>query len=380
MRLAGLAPSMRSIGTLTFAVLILGSILLAGLIWAAGDILALFFIAFLMAYLFDPAADWMVRHRISRPVAALIITIGLVLLVGGLLALVGPLVYAQAEGVLRSLQSIFTETMSHVRQYLAPYMPILRPLGLGGLVKGTDPSNGDISGPLATVVSGGIAFAGTLGLALLTPVVTFYLLKDWPGMKARILKEVPFDKRAMVRHLAWKVDEVLSAFLHGQAWVCVCVGIIYTAGFLLIGLQSAIVLGMLAGALKFLPYIGTAIAFVLTFAIAISQSGWDGLLIAGITVTFIIGEIIESSILSPRIIGNRVQLPPALVIFAVLLGGKLFSIIGVFIAIPVFAVGRVLFQFWLHREQESRTAREKRLKPRPRPPTPRKMRIVHSKH
>ncbi len=256
---------------------------------------------------------------------------------------------------------------------------ILRPLGLDGLVKGGAPSNGDISGPLATMVSGGIAFASTLGLALLTPVVTFYLIKDWPRMRARILKEVPFEKRAMVRHLSWKIDEVLSAFLHGQAWVCLCVGVIYTTGFLIIGLQSAIILGMLAGALKFLPYIGTAVAFVLTFATAISQTGWDGWLVAGIATTFLIGEIIESSILSPRIIGNRVQLPPALVIFAVLLGGKLFSFIGVFIAIPVFAVGRVLFEFWLHREQEARAVREKRVKPRPRSPAARKMRIVHSK-
>ncbi|MBY0508898.1 MAG: AI-2E family transporter [Rhodospirillaceae bacterium] len=370
---------MRSINSLTFAVLVLGSILLAGLIWAAGDILALFVIAFLLAYLFDPAADWMVRHGISRPSAALLITAGLVLVIGGLLALAGPLAYAQTEGVLRSLQAIFTETMTNVRQHLAPYMPILRPLGLGGLVKGADPSSSDISGPLASVVSGGIAFATTMGLAFLTPVVTYYLLKDWSRMRARILKEVPFGKRAMVRHLAWKIDEVLSAFLHGQAWVCLCVGVIYTAGFLVIGLQSAIVLGMVAGALKFLPYIGTVIAFLLTFATAISQSGWDGWLITGIAVTFLVGEVIESSILSPRIIGNRVQLPPALVIFAVLLGGKLFSIIGVFIAIPVFAVGRVLFEFWLHREQEARKAREKRVKPRARSPASRKMRIVHSK-
>jgi predicted PurR-regulated permease PerM len=371
---------MPSISAFTLAVLILGSILFAGLIWVAGDILALFFIALLLAYLFDPAADWMARHRIPRPIAAFIITASLLLVIGGLMALVGPLAYEQAEGVLRSLQSIFTETMSTMRQHLAPYMPILRPLGLGGLVKGSDPASSDISGPLATVVSGGIAFAGTLGLALLAPVLTYYLLKDWPYMKTRVLREIPHDKRATVRHLGSKVDQVLSAFLHGQAWVCLCVGVLYTAGFLVAGLQAAIVMGMLAGALKFLPYIGTAIAFVLTFAAAISQSGWDAWLITGVALTFLVCELIESSILSPRIIGNRVQLPPALVIFAVLLGGKMFSIIGVFIAIPVFAVGRVLFQFWLNRKQEVRTARETRLKPRPRPPTPRKIRIVHSKH
>jgi predicted PurR-regulated permease PerM len=267
-----------------------------------------------------------------------------------------------------------------VRQHLAPYLPILRPLGLGGLVRGADQASSDISGPLATVVNGGIAFAGTMGLALLAPVITFYLLKDWPRMKARVLKEIPPDKRPIVRHLAGKIDEVLSAFLHGQAWVCLCVAVLYTTGFLIIGLKSAIVLGMLAGALKFLPYVGTAIALTLTLATAVGQSGWDAWLMSGIGLTFLVSEIIESSILSPRIIGNRVQLAPAMVIFAVLLGGKLFSVIGVFIAIPVFAVGRVLLAFWLHREQEARAARGKRAKPRVRPPGGRRIMIVHSKH
>jgi len=351
---------MRSISALTFAVMVLVSILVAGLIWAAGDILALFFVAFMLAYLFDPLAGWMVRRGMPRPTAALAITAGLVILLGGALALIGPIAYAQAEGMLRSLQSVFMETLAHLRHELAPYLPILRPFGLDGLVRNPDSAAGDISGPLATVVSSGIAFAGTLGLCLLAPVVTFYLLKDWPRMMARVLKEIPPRKRPAIRKLAHEIDDVLSAFLHGQAWVCICVAVLYTVGFSLTGLKYAIVLGLISGALKFLPYIGTAIACILTFVTAVSQAGFDGWLITGIALTFLITELIESSILSPRIIGDRVQMAPALVIFAVLLGGKLLSVIGVFIAIPVFAVGRVLFTFWLSRERESRTARQSR--------------------
>jgi len=351
---------MRSVSALTFAVIVLASILVAALIWAAGDILALFFVAFMLAYLFDPLAGWMVRRGTSRPVAALIITAGLIILLGGALALVGPIAYAQAEGMLRGLQSVLMETLAHVRRELAPYLPILRPLGLDGLVGTTNSGARDISGPLASVVSGGIAFAGTLGLSLLAPVLTFYLLKDWPRMMTRVLKEIPPKKRPAMRHLAHEIDQVLSGFLHGQAWVCICVSVLYTIGFSITGVKYAIVLGLIAGALKFLPYVGTAIACVITFATAISQSGWDGWIMSGIALTFLITELIESSILSPRIIGNRVQMAPALVIFAVLLGGKLLGVIGVFIAIPVFAVARVLFTFWLKRERADRTARQKR--------------------
>ncbi len=351
---------MRSISSLTFAVLILVSILVAGLIWAAGDILALFFIAFLLAYLFDPFAEWMVRHRMSRPAAAFLITTGLVVLVGGALALLGPIAMDQSQGLLRSLQTFFTSAMAHVRTELSPYLPLLRPFGLDGLVRASEPTPGSMAAPLATVVSGGLAFAGTMGLALLAPVVTFYLLKDWPRMLLRVLKEVPPNKRAAVRRLARRIDGVLAAFLHGQAWVCLCVGVLYSIGFTVSGLGYGIVLGLISGALKFLPYVGTAIAFVVTLVTAGTQEGAGGWLMGGVMLTFLIVEFIESSILSPRIIGDRVRLAPAMVIFAVLIGGKLMGVIGVFIAIPVFAVGRELFGFWLHKEREGRNVRRRR--------------------
>jgi len=350
---------MRFIGTLGFAALILSSILLAALIWAAGDILAMFAIAFILAYLFNPLAEWMCRHGLTRTWAAVIITGGLIVLVGGAMAVIGPVAYSQLQEVLRGLQSTFTETIAHIRRELAPYSPALRQIGLGGLVRTPDQA-GDLSGPITTVVSGGIAFAGTVGLALLAPVVTFYLLKDWPRMMARVMKDVPPDKRPVVRRLARKVDDVLSAFLHGQARVCLAVAVLYSIGLTLAGLQYGAVLGIMAGALKFLPYVGTAIAFVITLMTGFTQPGWDGLLVAGIVLTFAVTEIIESSILSPRIIGNRVQLAPALVIFAVLLGGKLLGVIGVFIAIPAVAVGRVLITFWLHREKEVRTSKRRK--------------------
>ena len=266
---------LRSVSTLALALLILASILVAGLIYAAGDILAMFFIAFLLAYLFDPLAGWMERRGIPRPVAALLITGGLIVLVGGAIAVLGPIVYQEMQGLLRSLQSAFSEGLVHVRRELVPYLSILRPLGLDGLVRQAPAAaaNGDISKPLASVVSGGIAFAGTMGLALLAPVVTFYLLKDWPRMLIRVLKEVPPAKRPMVRSLACQIDDVLSAFIHGQAWVCLCVGVMYAVGLGVLDFKYGIVLGLMSGALKFLPYVGTAIGLTATLATAVSQAG-----------------------------------------------------------------------------------------------------------
>jgi len=345
---------MRAFNSLTFSLLMLGAILVAGLVWMAGDIFALFVVGFFLAYLFDPIAEWMVRRGMSRTLAALLITGSLVVAIGGILTFLGPLAYAQLQEMARVLQDVLSQAMGRIRHELQPYFPALSQMGLGGLVTpAADPPPQAIAGPAATLLA-------TLGLAALTPVVTFYLLKDWPSMLAAVMSEIPARNRAVAKRLARQVDAVLSGFLRGQAWVCVCAGVIFTVGYLFIGLHYAIAIGMISGALKFLPYVGPVIAFVMAIGASVGQGGWDGGLVAGIVITFLITEFADACILSPRIIGNRVRLAPALVIFAVLVGGKLLGVLGVFLAIPVFAVGRVLVSFWLHRQRMEQPVRRKR--------------------
>ncbi len=345
---------MRSFNSFTFSLLLLGSILVAGLVWMAGDVFALFVVGFFLAYLFDPMAEWLVRRGLSRTFAALIITGTMVMIIAAILVFIGPLAYAQLQEMARVLQVVFGHAMTRMRHELAPYFPALSQMGLGGLVApAADPPPTAIAGPAATLLA-------TIGLTALTPVVTFYLLKDWPSMMARLLAEVPARNRPVVKRLARQVDAVLSGFLRGQAWVCLCVGLIFTAGYLFIGLKYAIAIGMISGALKFLPYVGTAIAFAMAIGASVGQGGWDGGLVTGIVITLLVAEFAESCFLSPRIIGNRVRLAPALVIFAVLVGGKLLGVLGVFMAIPVFAVGRVMISFWFHRQRMGQPARRKR--------------------
>ncbi len=364
---------MRFIGSLTFSLLVLGAILVAGLVWIAGDILALFLVAFILAYLFNPIASWLTARGLSRTMAALLITGGIVILIAVVLALIGPIAYVQLQEMLRVLQGVLTSTMAKVRHELTPYFPALSQIGLGALVKPETTPAQPIAGPLAA------SLLVTLGLTLLTPVVTFYLLKDWPRMLDALLREIPKERRPEVRKLARKIDAVLSGFLHGQAWVCLCVGVIFTVGYLIIGLQYAVVIGMLSGAFKFLPYVGTAMALLMAIATSVGQAGWDPFLVAGIISTLLVAEFMETCILSPRIIGNRVRLAPALVIFAVLVGGKLLGVIGVFIAIPTFAVGRVLVSFWLDRQRAASRQRRARIAVRagkPAPPASQELRIV----
>ena len=258
---------MRSFNSLTFSLLMLGTILVAGLVWMAGDIFALFVVAFFLAYLFDPMAGWLVRRGLSRTLAALLITGTLVLVTAAILAFFGPLAYAQLQEMARVLQEVLGNTMARVRHEMQPYFPALSQMGLGGLAApAADPPPQDIAGPAATLIA-------TIGLMALTPVVTFYLLKDWPTMMSALLNEIPTRNRPIVKRLARQVDAVLSGFLRGQAWVCVCTALIFNAGFLFIGLHYGIAIGMISGALKFLPYIGPVIAFTIAIGTSIGQGG-----------------------------------------------------------------------------------------------------------
>jgi predicted PurR-regulated permease PerM len=323
-------------------ILFLGGLVVVSLVYMAGDIIALFIVCLMLAYLFDPLTTWLSKRGLSRATAAGIITSTLVFTIVGTLVVVGPLAYEQLQAMVRELQTVFTGMMREMRQELRPYFPALQQIGLGGLVKPTptEPPVADVAVPLAA------SLATTIGLALLTPVVTFYLLKDWQRMLAWLVDEAPPEKRTTLRYLGRRIDRVMSAFLHGQAWVCLCCAVLYSGGLFAIGLNYALVIGVLSGALKFLPYIGTAMGVMIAVTTGVTQSGWDSYLMLGIAGTFLVTEFIESSILSPRIIGDRVRLNPALVIFAVLLGGKLGGVLGIFIAIPVVATAKVVLAYW----------------------------------
>lgn len=333
--------------TTQLLLLFLGGLVFAALVWLAGDILALFVICFIFAYLFDPLTSWLEKRGLSRALAAAIITSTIVLAIGATLAIAGPLVYQQMQEMVRELQKVFTGLMREMRQELRPYFPALQQIGLGGLVKPTptEPPVADVAVPLAT------SLATTLGLLLLTPVVTFYLLKDWQRMLTWLVEEAPADKRPSLRDLGRRIDRVMAAFLHGQAWVCVCCAVLYSIGLYATGLNYAIVIGVMSGAFKFLPYIGTAISVTIAVTTGVTQGGWDSYLMVGIGATYLITEFIESSFLSPWLIGDRVRLNPALVIFAVLLGGKLWGVLGIFIAIPVVAAGKVVLAAWWRQQR-----------------------------
>jgi predicted PurR-regulated permease PerM len=328
-----------------------GIIAVLALLWAASEILIPFFIAFLLAYLLHPSVDALTARGLPRPIVSGFLVFALVAVVILLAVWLGPLLYDQMNGFLQGARSMVVDVTTTIRKALTPYLPALRQVGLGGLVTAKEPM-GDLTGPLAaTLVTGGMTVIENFGLALLTPLITFYVLTDWNRMTVVLISEVPKEHRPWVRELATEIDETLASFLRGQTWVCTSVAILYTIGLMSVGLNYGLLIGLVSGALKYLPYVGTAIGLTIAISFAIAQSGLDSLLLVWVLLVYGVVEFIESAIISPKLIGRSVHLPPAVVIFVVLVGGQLFGVVGVFVAIPLFAVIRVAASFWRRRRE-----------------------------
>jgi predicted PurR-regulated permease PerM len=210
----------------------------------------------------------------------------------------------------------------------------------------------DMVGSLARLVqgllTGGLALASLLSLVFVTPVVAFFLLRDWDRLLARIDSWLPRHQLATIREQARLVDATLAGFVRGQLLVCLSVGVYYALALSLIHLDFGLIIGILAGILTFIPYVGFATGLVLALSLALIQFGTSSGLLWVIGV-FALGQVLESNVLGPKLVGERVHLHPVWVIFALLAFGSVFGFLGVLLALPAAAVIGVLVRFALGR-------------------------------
>jgi predicted PurR-regulated permease PerM len=320
-----------------------------------------------MAYLLDPVCDRLERLGLSRTVATALVTlvfltlvvIGLLLLipvlVGQLLLLI-PVLVGQIAGLIQNLP----DYVEGLRTQLATLVQMIEARLDAEIL--TDVKQA-IAGSakqivvwatkmLGQVVSGGVAIANLLSLLFITPIVAFYLLRDWDRLVDLIDSWLPRSMVETVRQEVSKVDQTLSGFVRGQATVCVLLGAFYAIGLTLSGLQFGLVVGLTAGLLSFIPFVGTMVGFVASFGLALVQ--FDDWMRIGIVVAiFVVGQVVEGNVLTPKLVGDRVGLHPVWVIFALLAGGALFGFVGILLAVPVAAVLGVLIRYLLSRYLES---------------------------
>lgn len=202
------------------------------------------------------------------------------------------------------------------------------------------------------VVSGGFALVNLLSLLLITPVVAFYMLRDWHSFLGNVDELLPEKYKDTIRNLAHQIDRILAGFIRGQLSVCVLLGTFYAGGLYLVGLELGVLVGFIAGLISFIPYVGSISGFVVSMGIALAQFDTWGP-IAQVVAVFMVGQFIEGNFLTPKLVGENVGLHPVWVMFALLAGGVLLGFLGLMIAVPVAAIIGVLIRYAIEQYKES---------------------------
>ncbi len=322
------------------------------------DILLPFVAGFAVAYLLDPLADRLQRIGLSRLAATLLILVLFVVsFILGLVLLL-PFVVHQLAAFVDKLP----ETVTRLQKLLAEQGgPIVERLGGADALSDMQRSIGNLVGQAATwfgafltgLWSGGQAILSVLALLVVTPVVAFYLLVDWDHMVATVDGWVPVRQRENIRALARDIDAAIAGFVRGQTTVCLALGTFYAIGLTLIGLNFGALIGIAAGLLSFIPYVGSLTGLILSVGVAMVQFWPDYKWVLATLGVFVFGQFVEGNILSPKLVGASVGLHPVWLMFALLAFGTLFGFVGLLLAVPLAAAVGVVARHGLRRYLES---------------------------
>jgi predicted PurR-regulated permease PerM len=304
-----------------------------------------------IAYFLDPACDKLEKWM-SRTWATAVVTLVFAFLIVLGFVLIAPLLIDQLTQFVQTLPELFNRAHAKLLPYYAGLqqrfgLPDLTDLGdLARARMGTGLNW--ILGTLLNVAQGSMALANLLSLIFITPVVTFYLLRDWDRIVAKIDVLLPRQHAAVIRAQGREIDTTLAGFARGQATVCLILATYYATALMVAGLPFGLVVGLAAGLLTFIPYLGAIGGFVIAMAIAlVNFDSWSGVI--AVAVIFGIGQVVEGNVLTPKLVGDRVGLHPVWVIFALLAGGTLFGFLGLLLAVPTAAGIGVLVRFALSR-------------------------------
>src|SRR3712207_6397714 len=285
------------------------------LLYVLRDILLPFVAGFALAYLLDPLADRLQRIGLSRLAATLVILILFVLVFVVALVLLLPFVAHQLAAFVERLPGI----AARLQQLLVEQGgPLMERLGGAEAMADMQRSIGELVGQgvrwfgafLTSLWSGGQALLSVVALLVVTPVVAFYLLVDWDRMVNTVDGWLPLRQRDAIRVIARDIDHAIAGFVRGQAAVCFILGAFYAIGLALIGLNFGALIGMSAGLLSFIPYVGSLTGLLLSMGVAIVQFWPDWTMIAATLGIFIFGQFVEGNILSPKLVGESVGLHP----------------------------------------------------------------------
>jgi predicted PurR-regulated permease PerM len=321
------------------------------LMFLLAPVLTPFVASALLAYIGDPLADRLQRFKMPRTLAVVIVFLLTFLMLALIVVLIGPLIDKQVSALLAALPDIVAKAE---QVWMPSAFELLNieagdDVGLGAFFERYADTVSSWSGKvlLSVTKSGGALVAAVLSLFLI-PIITFYLLRDWDVIISHLGAMVPDSQRETVFKLARESDEVLGAFLRGQILVMLFLAIIYSVGLSVSGVEFALAIGVVSGLVSFVPYLGFVFGIALAGLVVALEPNplWP---MIGVIATFSIAQFIEGSLLTPKLVGDRIGLHPVIVIFAVAAGGQLFGFFGILLALPAAAVLSVIMRFAYHR-------------------------------
>jgi len=326
-------------------------------LWLFQSILTPFVLAAVIAYFLDPIATRLARLGVRRSLAAFLLIF--LLMAMGLLAvlLIYPLILAQLGILVQRLPTYIAGVGALLRDGLVRLEEALGPEMMDQRLRELAINQAGVMlawlGTAATrLIGGGFALFQVFTLVVVVPVVAFYLLRDWPDILTRLESWLPRRNAAVLRQLARDTDRVLSAWLRGQLLCCAALGVFYAVALQLAGLELGLTVGLMAGILTFIPYVGSLTGFAVALLLAMGQFGtWNEVLL--IVAIFLVGQTIEGYVIYPYLLGDRVELHAVWVIFALFAGGVAFGFLGVLLAVPMAAAIGVIARYWLRRYLES---------------------------
>ena len=335
----------RNIGVILALSIFIGSVLLLD------EILAPFIIGLILGYLGDPLVDRLEKIRVPRTLGVLAVF----LMFGSFFALalfiLLPLILAEFSSLMKSLPLVFVwfqETLGPILIETFGFDPFgIKPEQIRGRVLENWAEAGGLIGVIfSRITDSAFSFFSATGNFFLSLIVAFYFMIDFDSIVEKVHKLIPQRHQATVARLAKECDEILGAFLRGQMWVMFSMACVFSFGLYVLGIDQALSIGFLAGLASIIPYLGFALGFFGASVASLIQFG-DFFFLINVALVFLVAQFIESVLLTPWLVGDRIGLHPLAVIFSLMVGGYLFGFIGVLVALPLSAVTMVLLRHFL---------------------------------
>ena len=321
-------------------------------LYALGDQLLPFFLGAAIAYFLDPVADWLQKLGLSRVLATGLIIIGALIIFVIVTMLIVPTLIHQsiqlfriAPGLATNLGTFLTGQFPSLLDETSTLSQSLQSLGQTISERG-----GQV---LETALSSAASVINIVVLFLIVPVVAVYFLLDWDRMIARIDTLLPRDHAPTLRRLAHEIDTTLASFIRGMGTVCLILGTYYAISLMLIGLQFGLVVGFVAGVLTFIPYVGAIVGGALAIGLALFQFWGEWFWIGAVVAIFVLGQMAEGNVLTPKLVGKSIGLHPVWLILALSVFGTLFGFVGMLVAVPMAAALGVFVRFVSEQYQNS---------------------------